>query len=114
LKQSQSQKRKQERKLSEEELLTDTATRKKPDSLCKCLTIACAILCLLEKAEDETVEEQQEWTERLLWDANKGRICDYCGINMDIPWLDILKFFHKDCWKQYREDGKLYPMPKYV
>jgi hypothetical protein len=51
---------------------------------------------------------------RLLWDANKGRICDYCGINMDIPWLDILIFFHEDCWKQYRKDGKLYPLPKYA
>ena len=50
----------------------------------------------------------------LLWDAGKGRICDYCGINIDIPWLDVLKFFHEDCWKQYRKDGKMYPMPKYA
>jgi hypothetical protein len=50
----------------------------------------------------------------LLWDAGKGRICDYCGINIDIPWLDVLKFFHEDCWKQYRKDRKMYPMPKYA
>ena len=70
---------------------------------------------LLEKIEEEEAiekEGQQGWTERLLWDAKKGRICDYCGINMDIPWLDILIFFHEDCWKQYRKDGKLYPLPK--
>jgi hypothetical protein len=64
---------------------------------------------LEERQEEETIEDQQEWAEHLLWDANKGRICDYCGINMDIPWLDILKFFHEDCWKQYRKDGKLDP-----
>jgi len=64
----------------------------------------------LEKTE-EPIEDQQEWTESLLWDADKGKFCDYCGINMDIPWLDILIFFHEDCWKQYRKDGKLYPLP---
>jgi hypothetical protein len=95
-------------------LRDDTAATKKPGSLCKCLTIAYAILCLLEETEEETIEDQQEWTERLLWDSNKGRICDYCGITIDIPWLDILKFFHEDCWKQYRKDGMLYPLPKYV
>ena len=51
----------------------------------------------------------------LLWNAaHNGRICEYCGINIDIPWIDILKFFHQDCWKQYRRDGRLYPMPKYA
>jgi hypothetical protein len=49
-----------------------------------------------------------------LWDAAGGRICDYCGINIDIPWLDLLRFFHEDCWKQYRKDGKTYPMPEYA
>jgi hypothetical protein len=72
----------------------------------------CNILTL-EKTE-EPIEDQQEWTESLLWDADKGKFCDYCGINMDIPWLDILIFFHEDCWKQYRKDGKLYPLPKYA
>jgi hypothetical protein len=69
----------------------------------------------LEKVEGEIIEDQQGLTEGcLLWDADKGRICNYCGINIDIPWLDVLKFFHEDCWKQYRKDGKLYPMPKYA
>jgi hypothetical protein len=68
----------------------------------------------LEK-EEEIIEDQQGWSGGvLLWDADKGRICDYCGINMDIPWLNVLKFFHGDCWKQYRKDGKIYPMPKYA
>ena len=60
------------------------------------------------------MDNQEEWTEDLLWDPDKGRICDYCGINIDIPWLDILKFFHEDCWKKYRKDDKIYPMPKYA
>ena len=60
------------------------------------------------------IEYQEKWTECILWDANKGRICDYCRINIDIPWHDILIFFHEDCWKQYRKDGKPYPLPKYA
>ena len=71
-------------------------------------------LLLLGK-EEGIIEDQQGWSGSvLLWDADKGRICDYCGINIDIPWLDVLKFFHEDCWKQYRKDGKIYPMPKYA
>ena len=71
-------------------------------------------LLLLGK-EEGIIEDQQGWSGGvLLWDADKGRICDYCGINIDIPWLDVLKFFHEDCWKQYRKDGKIYPMPKYA
>jgi hypothetical protein len=31
---------------------------------------------------------------------------------MDEPDLEILGFFHSDCWKMYRADGLLYPMPK--
>jgi hypothetical protein len=42
------------------------------------------------------------------------RLCKFCGINIDIPWLDILEFIHGDCWKEYRRKGLLYPMPKYV
>jgi hypothetical protein len=67
-----------------------------------------------EETEEETIEDQQEWTEDLLWDADSGKICDYCGINIDIPWLDILKFFQRICWKQFRKDGKLEPLPKYA
>jgi hypothetical protein len=80
------------------------------------LNYAYAIFWLLEKEkeEEDTIEDQLEWTVRLLWDANNGRICDYCGINIDIPWLDILMFFHEECWKHYRKDGKLYPLPKYA
>jgi uncharacterized protein YlaI len=90
------------------------AAKKKIIRLCKCLTIPYGILCLLEEGQKETMDNQQEWTKRLLWDPDKGRICDYCGINIDIPWLDILKFFHEDCWKRYRKDDKLYPMPNYA
>jgi hypothetical protein len=68
----------------------------------------------LGKEKEETTEDQLEWIVRLLWDANNGRICDYCGINIDIPWLDILMFFHEECWKYYRKDDKLYPLPKYA
>jgi hypothetical protein len=44
----------------------------------------------------------------------KKRICKYCGWDMDEPDLEILGFFHSDCWKMYRADGLLYPMPKSV
>jgi hypothetical protein len=40
-----------------------------------------------------------------------GRICKYCGINMDIEDLDILEFIHGTCWQQYRKNGEIYPMP---
>jgi len=43
------------------------------------------------------MDNQEERIEDLLWNPDKGRICDYYGINIDIPWLDILKFFHEDC-----------------
>jgi hypothetical protein len=26
--------------------------------------------------------------------------------------LETLYFFHSDCWKQYRKDGLLVPMPE--
>jgi hypothetical protein len=42
------------------------------------------------------------------------RICKYCGWNMDEPDLEVLSFFHQDCWKNYRKDGLVYPMPKYA
>jgi hypothetical protein len=40
-----------------------------------------------------------------------GRICKYCGINMDIKDMDILEFIHGTCWQQYRKNGEIYPMP---
>ena len=80
------------------------------------LNYCLAIFWLLKKEEEgEAIQNQQGWIDYgLLWDANKGRICDYCGLNIDIPWLDILMFFHEDCWKDYRKNGKLYPLPKYA
>jgi hypothetical protein len=39
------------------------------------------------------------------------RICKYCGWDMDESDIEILIFFHSDCWKEYRKDGLLYPMP---
>ncbi len=80
------------------------------------LNYCLAIFWLLKKEEEgEAIQNQQGWIDHsLLWDANKGRICDYCGVNIDIPWLNVLRFFHEDCWKDYRKDGKLYPLPKYA
>jgi hypothetical protein len=66
------------------------------------------------RRQKEIMDNSEEWGADLLWNPDKGRICDYCGINMDIPWLDILMFFHEDCWKKYRKDDKIYPMPKYA
>ncbi|HKG42184.1 MAG TPA: hypothetical protein VKA98_08605 [Nitrososphaeraceae archaeon] len=44
----------------------------------------------------------------------KKRICKYCGWDMDESDVEILIFFHSDCWKEYRKDGLLYPMPGHV
>jgi hypothetical protein len=62
-----------------------------------------------------SINHEQVWKAETLWakDNNSGNICDYCGINIDIPWKDILRFFHEDCWKQYRRDGKIYAMSNY-
>ena len=40
----------------------------------------------------------------------KVRICKYCGWNIDEPDLEILTFFHSDCWKEYRRNNIVYPM----
>jgi hypothetical protein len=29
---------------------------------------------------------------------NQGRICKYCGVNMDTTDLESLKFLHGKCW----------------
>jgi hypothetical protein len=39
------------------------------------------------------------------------RLCQYCGINIDIPYKSILFEIHNECWKQYRLHNKLYPLP---
>jgi hypothetical protein len=44
----------------------------------------------------------------------KKRICKYCGWDMDESDLEILTFFHSDCWKEYRKWGLLYPMPEHA
>lgn len=33
---------------------------------------------------------------------------------MDAPYPDIVRFLHGTCWISYREEGLLYPMPKYA
>ena len=42
------------------------------------------------------------------------RICRICGINIDIKDLELLKFFHQDCWQEYRKAGLTYEMPAHV
>jgi hypothetical protein len=42
------------------------------------------------------------------------RICKFCGWDIDEPDLEVLSFFHQDCWKNYRKEGLLYPMPEYA
>jgi hypothetical protein len=32
---------------------------------------------------------------------------------MDDPDLERLEFFHSDCWKRYRKEGLVYPMPAF-
>jgi hypothetical protein len=43
---------------------------------------------------------------------NCGRICKYCGINIDTGDLESLKFFHGTCWQEYRKNNELYPFPE--
>jgi len=43
-----------------------------------------------------------------------GRICKYCGINMDTTDLESLKFFHGTCWQEYRKNNQVYPLPENV
>lgn len=43
---------------------------------------------------------------------NCGRICKYCGINMDTTDLESLEFFHKTCWEEYRKNKEVYPFPE--
>jgi len=45
---------------------------------------------------------------------DEKRICKYCGWDMDESDIEILIFFHSDCWKEYRKDGLVYPMPEHV
>jgi hypothetical protein len=40
------------------------------------------------------------------------KLCEYCGWNIEEQDLEILSFFHCDCWKEYRKDGLLHPMPE--
>ena len=46
--------------------------------------------------------------------SKEERICRYCGWNIDEPDLEILTFLHSDCWKEYRRNNLLYPMPGLV
>jgi hypothetical protein len=43
---------------------------------------------------------------------NQGRICKYCGVNMDTTDMEALRFFHATCWQQYRINNEVYPFPK--
>ena len=42
------------------------------------------------------------------------RYCRLCGINIDIPELDVLFEIHGVCQQTYRARGWLYEMPAYV
>ena len=54
---------------------------------------------------------QLYWQKMKKKKKKKKRICKYCGWDMDESDIEILIFFHSDCWKEYRKDGLLYPMP---
>jgi hypothetical protein len=44
----------------------------------------------------------------------RGRICKYCGINIDTADLESLEFFHETCWQEYRKSNEVYPFPENV
>ena len=48
--------------------------------------------------------------------SKKGKsLCKYCGWNIEEEQdSKILYFFHSDCWKEYRKDGLVNPMPEYM
>jgi hypothetical protein len=48
--------------------------------------------------------------------SKKGKsLCKYCGWNIEEEQdPKILYFFHSDCWKEYRKDGLVNPMPEYM
>ena len=35
----------------------------------------------------------------------KSKICPFCGINTAIDDIDILEFFHRHCWIEFRKKG---------
>ena len=43
---------------------------------------------------------------------NCGRLCKYCGINIDTADLENLKFFHGTCWQEYRKHDEVDPFPE--
>ena len=38
-------------------------------------------------------------------DKDKSKICPFCGINTAIDDIDILEFFHDNCWIEFRKRG---------
>jgi DNA-binding response OmpR family regulator len=52
-----------------------------------------------------------ELVKRVRTELENKRICKYCGWRLDEPDPEILAFFHSGCWKEYRKDGLLDPMP---
>lgn len=38
-------------------------------------------------------------------DNDKIKICPFCGINTSIDDIDILEFFHRHCWIEFRKKG---------
>jgi hypothetical protein len=41
-------------------------------------------------------------------DKDKSKICPFCGINTAIDDIDILEFFHDNCWIEFRKND--YPI----
>jgi CheY-like chemotaxis protein len=52
-----------------------------------------------------------EFLKRVKTELENKRLCKYCGWDMDEADPEILSFFHSGCWKEYRRDGLLDPMP---
>ncbi|MGC1932848.1 MAG: response regulator [Candidatus Nitrosopolaris sp.] len=52
-----------------------------------------------------------ELVKRVKTELENKRICKYCGWRLDEPDPEIPAFFHSGCWKEYRKDGLLDPMP---
>jgi len=53
-----------------------------------------------------------ELVKRVKDELQKNRICKYCGWDLDEPDPEVLAFLHSGCWKEYRKNGILDPMPE--
>jgi CheY-like chemotaxis protein len=53
-----------------------------------------------------------ELVRRVNAELEQKRRCKYCGWHLDEADPEVLAFLHSECWKEYRKNGILDPMPE--